>query len=378
MVAVLLAAADLAAQWNIDGNRRIDYRIYVRAVSSIDGAGLYDYGTGILRFTYPPVAAVLIWPFTWLDEAVGSRVWLTLSVVAFVVASALAIHNAGGTRPVPPTVALVGGAAALWLVPAISTLRLGQVNAFVALLLCVDSVAIARRSRWSGLGIGLAAAIKVTPLAVLPVLWVGLRRHDRVVARRAATTFVVVTGATAAVAPGATWDFVQRLGGRAVTRAATTSVDLRVLLRSVIDARAVADAVWLVATVVLVAAALRTAARLGRSDRPDGVGLVTVGMCLSTVVSPFSSVHHLTFATIALVLWAARSTSSWQRAVAVAGLLALLDPTAGEGAPGRWAMVAFCIATVVALPSIVAKRPDPDFVETDRIPQDVSLLQGGH
>ena len=63
MVAVLLAAADLAAQWNIDGNRRIDYRIYVRAVSSIDGAGLYDYGTGILRFTYPPVAAVLIWPF---------------------------------------------------------------------------------------------------------------------------------------------------------------------------------------------------------------------------------------------------------------------------------------------------------------------------
>ena len=98
----------------------------------------------------------------------------------------------------------------------------------------------------------------------------------------------------------------------------------------------------------------------------------------SVGVSPFSSVHHLTFATIALVLWAARSTSSWQRAVAVAGLLALLDPTAGEGAPGRWAMVAFCIATVVALPSIVAKRPDPDFVETDRIPQDVSLLQGGH
>jgi hypothetical protein len=41
-------------------------------------------------------------------------------------------------------------------------------------------------------------------------------------------------------------------------------------------------------------------------------------------------------------------------------------------------MVAFCIVTVVALPNIAAAPIDSDFVEADRIPQDVSLLQGGH
>ena len=389
---ILLAAAAVtlacvASQWNIDGNRRIDYRIYVRAVSSIDHSGLYAYGNGILRFTYPPVAAVVVWPFTWIDEAVGSRIWLVLSVAAFVAAYALAIRHGGGRRPIPVELALLGGAAAVWLAPALSTLRLGQINAFVALLLCADAVALHRGSRTAGIGTGLAAAIKVTPLAVVPLLWFAGRGPTRAAAVRAAATGAAITGIGALVAPGATWQFLQRLGGRAVDRAPVASVDLRVLLRSAIGAPTVADVIWLLATVALVAASLRTARRLGRrAGTPDGVGLVTVGMCLSTVVSPFSSVHHLTFASIAVALWAMRATSTWHRVVAVGGLLALLDPTAGEAALGRWAMVVFCIVTVVALPNAAADvdavevdpTPAADFAEDDPIPQDVGLLRGGH
>jgi alpha-1,2-mannosyltransferase len=361
-----IAVATLAAQWNIDGNRRIDYRIYSRAVAAIGSVGLYGYGSGILRFTYPPAAASIVWPFSLLDESIGSRLWLALTVVAFLGAYGVAATHLRGTRTITPAHALLGAAVALWFAPAVSTMRLGQINGFVAALLCIDIVAFARSRAWAGVGIGLAAAVKVTPLAVIPVVWAGTRRgHSRLAARNAIGAFVAITAIGALVAPESTWQFVRRLSGRAAVPAGVPSVDLRAGLRSIIAAQRAADVAWIVASLALTAAALRTARRLAHAPGPtDGVGLVTVGMCLSTTISPFSSVHHLTFATVAVALWAARSAGVADRVVAGFGALVLLDPTGGDLTAMRWAMLALCIVTVVALPA------PTDFVAAGAIRED--------
>ena len=375
----LVTLVALAAQWSIDGNRRIDYRIYSRAVSSIGDAGLYGYGTGILRFTFPPFAAVVVWPFAQLDEALGSRIWLVTSIVAFVAAYALTFAQIGGPRRVTDTEAILGGAVALWFLPAASTLRLGQINAFVMLLMCVDALAIARRSRWAGVGVGLAAAIKVTPLAVVPVLFAAGSSIGRNAALRAVATVAGLTGLAAAVSPDTTSDFVRLISGRAMGREGAPSVDLRALLRSVLPSEVGADAVWLAGSAALVFLALRTARRLGESrGEPDGIGLITVGMCLSTVVSPYTSAHHLTFATAAVALWAARSTKPWHRVVAALGFVSLLAPSSGETAATRWALVVLCSVTVVGLPASRRSPDADDFVASSAIPQDVGPPRGGH
>lgn len=378
-VAAALTAVSVASQWNLDGNRRVDYRIYTRAVRSIDHLGLYGYGTGILRFTYPPFAAAVIWPFTALDESTGSRCWLVASAATFVVAYALAFRHAGGSREISTPIALLAGSAALWLVPAFTTLRFGQINALVMLLLCLDAVALSRHSRWSGIGTGIAAAIKVTPLAVLPVLVAaGVRTGGRRAALRAVAVFSAITLTVAAIAPSASWTFLGRITGRATGRGAPISVDLRGLLRLAIPAPTAADVVWIAMAIALVAVAMRTAARLStETERPDGVGIITVAMCLSAVVSPFSSAHHHTFSTVAIALWALRGTTPWHRAVALGGLAALLDPTGGESLLGRIGMVLFAIVTVTALPaatgtcSTAAATGTTDFADRSDIAQDV-------
>ena len=56
--------------------------------------------------------------------------------------------------------------------PMSQTVAFGQINVYLTLLVLVDAlVLMPRRSRWTGIGVGLAMAIKLTPghlPAVLP------------------------------------------------------------------------------------------------------------------------------------------------------------------------------------------------------------------
>lgn len=342
----------VAAQWNIDGNRRLDFRIYYRSVSSIDSIGLYGYGSGILRFAYPPVAAVVVWPFTVLSESPASRWWLVASAIALVVTYRIAFSRPGGRFTLPPGTTLVLAAVALWTVPAASSLRFGQINPFVALLICADMVQIERGRKSGGVLTGVAAALKVTPLAVVPILLAGSRRAGW----RCLATFATITAIAAAVAPDATLQFTERLLTGAAERGGN-SVDLRTLLRGAVPSESVADLAWLVCSAALVILGMRRARRLPRVDgRTDAVGLLTIGMCLSYVISPLSWVHHLVLVAVALMLWVSRSTATWQRAVALVGVIGLLEPSAGAGVLSSGSLVAFCVLTVAALPAGIDGR----------------------
>ena len=57
-----------------------------------------------------------------------------------------------------------------------TTLYLGQIN-IVLLALVVGDVLGRRESRWRGVGVGIAAAIKLTPLVIVPYLVLTGRRR---------------------------------------------------------------------------------------------------------------------------------------------------------------------------------------------------------
>jgi alpha-1,2-mannosyltransferase len=167
----------------------LDLDVYVaggRAV--LDGSDLYSVVVrngvdGILRFTYPPFAALLFVPLALLGPATDVA-FTVLSSVAYLAVVLLCVREARLGR-LPALLVLVLGLA---LEPVQRTLLFGQVNLVLLALVLVDAFQI--RGRWRGVLVGVAAGIKLTP-AVL-VFWYLLRREYRAAATATATTAVTV------------------------------------------------------------------------------------------------------------------------------------------------------------------------------------------
>src|SRR5205823_1887133 len=115
-----------------------------------------------LGFSYPPVTALILRPLTAMNELLAERIFFTASlamVVAFAVVSVrLLPQRPAALATVPLYIAFL-----VFMMPATLTLRLGQIDALIALLILADVVLLRRDSSLAGLGSGLAAALKVTP-----------------------------------------------------------------------------------------------------------------------------------------------------------------------------------------------------------------------
>ncbi|MCM2576044.1 glycosyltransferase 87 family protein [Streptomyces meridianus] len=133
--------------------------------------------------TYPPFAALLFTPLTLLGVP-GMRALATAGNLALLVALVhLSLRLAGcPARPRSPGPTALCAAAAVWCEPVWTTLRYGQVNLLLAVLVLWD---MTRRDghRWAGVGIGVAAGIKLTPaffaVALAVAGAVGRRRRHR-------------------------------------------------------------------------------------------------------------------------------------------------------------------------------------------------------
>ena len=82
-------------------------------------------------------------------------------------------------------------AVALWLEPVWQTLSFGQVN-LVLMLIIVADLCLPDSRWWKGVGVGLAAGFKLTPLILIPYLL--LTRRYRAAAVAAATFGLTITG----------------------------------------------------------------------------------------------------------------------------------------------------------------------------------------
>ncbi|SNY30023.1 glycosyltransferase 87 family protein [Paractinoplanes atraurantiacus] len=289
-----------------------DLGVYRGAVRHwlVGGGELYDYlyqGTEY-GFTYPPFAALVLSPLalTSWPVAIAFSVALNAACVALLLRwYVLPILR----RPLWMPIALVF-LAVLVFEPARDTFSFGQVNLALLVLVCSDL----RRTQWRGIGIGLAAAIKLTPAVFIGYLI--LTRQYRAAAIASGTA----AGATALaflVAPDtsrrfwteALWD-TDRVGNLAYVSNQS--------LRGVVARLDISSIWWLLAV-----AAILVVWWLGvRSldDDPTGFAMTGIVACL---ISPVTWVHHLVWLLPALFLLAARA--SRRGLVALAAVYVLLS-----------------------------------------------------
>ncbi|MEU6370659.1 glycosyltransferase 87 family protein [Streptomyces sp. NPDC046931] len=274
----------------------LDLRVYREASPLVLSGGLYDYRLHtdppipVLPFTYPPFAALVFLPLAQPPWTVLVVLWQAASVgaLAVVVGCADRLLSNGSERPVRSRV-LLWTAAGLWLEPVRHTLDQGQVN----LLLCalvLAAFAVPRTPAARGAGLGLAAAVKLTP--AFGGLYLLATRQ-----RRAAAWAVVATaGATAlawVIAPresarywfGLVTD-TQRIGPAWSVR----NQSLRGALERLLGPDALAQPVWwagLALVTALAAGAVRSAVR-----HHDPLGVLVGVELYGLLVSPISWSHH--------------------------------------------------------------------------------------
>ena len=160
--------------------------------------------TDHLGFTYPPFSALLFAPFAHLPLRVCevAFAWLNLAAVCALVAVCLrAVCRSLETRTV------LWWALALLLPVALfdpvrQTVLLGQVNIILVLMVVADMTMDLPLPR--GILVGLAAAIKVTPIILIPYLF--LTRQGRA-GLRALATFLAAGLLAAAVNASTSWAY---------------------------------------------------------------------------------------------------------------------------------------------------------------------------
>ncbi len=322
-VAVIALVGVLGAVLARLGGRPIDLEVY-RTAGAVWRAGQplyrdgYPYGLGVyLPFTYPPVAALVLGLTSLLPSPVSLGVVSAGSLLALAATSYLAGHRARLTRPweqVPLTVTAALAALAVVVEPVRLTLFFGQVNLVLMALVTADLLVLnPRRARWPrwppGLLIGIAAAVKLTPLVFLVVLL--CRRQWRACAT-ALVTFVAAHLVGAVLLPRDSRDYwlggVLTAPGRIGSADTATNESLRgVLARAWPDAPSL---VWL--GLVAVTGALTVLATWRRTRRGDDLGALLSAAVGGLLVSPVSWTHHWVWVVPALVWLAARARADSQ------------------------------------------------------------------
>lgn len=359
LTAAAATATALAAFWKPAESRLTDLSVYLGAVSGLtDGAGLYDFTRGAAPFTYPPFAALLFTPLTWLPAGVVQIAW-TLATLATVLGLAVLVTRHASAPAIP---AAVGALALTLSAPVSSDLKYGQVSLFLAALVAADFLTL-RRTPWHGALIGLAAAIKLTPLIFIPLLWFTGRRAAAV-----ATATFAGCGLVAALAlPGDSWAFwtdrvfqVSRLGH--ITGAGNQSLN-GALLRLDVPAHARSVLVLAIGGVIAVAA-LRRAARL----HDPLSGIVVLGSA-GVVLSPVSWTHHQVWLILAALLpiaappWARAAWRALVLAVMILPVTALGPPLFSESR----LLLAIAVAALIPLGTDVHTRAAPTRMTSAKI-----------
>lgn len=189
----------------------------------LDGNPLYsdDFPTRSgFRFIYPPFAALLFAPLAWLTEGLMEWLWTLGTFAAVFGVIAMATYRAGLGRGVdaPASVqekasiltrgtwwmwALALTGCAISLEPIASHVMYGQINIFLVLLVTADVLGFMPR-KVRGLGIGIAAGIKITPAAYALIFLV---RKDWWSLARSAGFFLVTAVIGFAVRAQDSWYF---------------------------------------------------------------------------------------------------------------------------------------------------------------------------
>lgn len=319
----------------------IDLMVYRAEGETVRAGGdLYALRTteAHLPTTYPPFAALLFTPLTLLDTTAMRTLATAGNLALLVVFVALSLRLVGHAR-----VECVWwvAAAAVWCEPVWTTLRYGQINLLLAVLVLWD---LSRRPgrRCAGVGIGIAAAIKLTPaLFAVFLLVTGVVEHTRRGsggpwlrhARGAAAAFAGATLLAAVVLPYDSWRFWTRMvfaAGRVGLVEDTANQSLRGVLARLLHTTE--PGVWWGATAALVGLmglAIAVAAEL----RGRRAWATTSCAVTALLVSPVSWSHHWVWGVPMVLVLLARSRTA---AVCTALAFCTYAPWWVPHGPGRF------------------------------------------
>ncbi|MBN9618295.1 MAG: DUF2029 domain-containing protein, partial [Actinobacteria bacterium] len=185
--------------------RFTDLKVYrAEGLALRDGRDLYGPLPGVHGLTtYPPFAALIFVPASFVPVSVlkvFAVVW-NLLLLGLVSWQSCRLVGVAGRAAV-----LAGGvlaAVALWCEPVFITMSYGQINLLLLALVLWDFTR-APTSRWRGVGVGIAAGIKVTP-GVL-IVYLLLTRRFRAAAT-AVGALLLTMGLSASVDARATWRY---------------------------------------------------------------------------------------------------------------------------------------------------------------------------
>jgi alpha-1,2-mannosyltransferase len=304
LVLLLLAAATIT--FDVAFAQRhgfFDLNVYYGAINYWAGGGeIYDFVRlrSTYGFTYPPFAALTMLPMAVLPwgAVIAGSVLATLATTVWLLRTLLA-----------PTIArfghgwfVLGVALVLAAVfePMRETLLFGQVNMLLLAVVAADVLLlVGRGSRWAGIGIGLATAVKLTPGIFIVYLLI-TRRF-----RAAFVSMATAAGATllaAAVAPDATREFWTNALWDTDRIGVLSFVSNQSLQGAVARLNPAHPSSLLWAAMVLGALTVwfvRCRRAVAAGDEVGGLALTGV---IGLLISPVTWVHHLVWLMPALIL----------------------------------------------------------------------------
>ena len=304
------AVAMYYAAWQLFAHTpyRIDIDVYQMGGQAwLDGRPLYHgdvlFHTPIglnLPFTYPPLAAIVFSPFSWLQMPAASVAITALTLVLLVVSitillTGLDVWNTSALVPGPAWLrrlwlaVLIAAAATLWLEPITSNFAFGQIN--VVLMTLVIAECVPRRTPWPrGLLLGLGIALKLTPAVFL--LYFLLRRDNRA-ALTAMASFAGATLLGFALAWSDSWEYwthtvhhTDRIGEAALN----TDQNIAGALARLGLSEQERFPLWVAACLLVLAATVWAMRRVLQAGEPV-LAVICVAL-FGLVVSPVSWSHH--------------------------------------------------------------------------------------
>lgn len=326
----------------------IDTDVYRQgAAALISGEPIYDQRYDVLGnslpFTYPPLAALVFVPLTFVALPIAGLILSLATLACLWWVAALALGHLGVRRP------LVG---ACWVLPLLGllepvreTVAFGQINVLLMAMVVTDALYQPEKRRSTGVLAGLAAAWKLTPAVF--ILYFLVRRQYRAAAVMVGSA-VVSTLLAAALTPRLSWQYFTQTLSETSRIGSPDYLTNQSILGAVarLTDPATAERVWPVAVIALLALGLAAAWRV----RANPLATLSVVSLIGLLASPVSWSHHWVWI---VIVAAACLQGSRLLAVAVVAL-GILAPhwLVGDQAWSWWQQVpgnAYVLAGIVVL-----------------------------
>ncbi len=304
------------------------YRAALRTVAA--GGALYA------ALPYPPIAVLAIAPLGWFSDLVGNQVWTAVTLALGVGVAVLVAMRAMAARGLDPRTDWRGlvarscmvGTLFVFSMPMDSQLANGQLTLLIMALTIVDVAQVLPR-RLQGVLVGLAGAIKLTPLIFVPYYLVTGQRRQAAVA---SASFAAATAVGFALFPSDSVVFWTRLGksDQFGDPCRVDNLSIHAALCRMSPQLGESTLLWVVLGAAVAAAALAQARRIYRRGVPMQAAL-TLGAA-ATVLAPIAWPHYLVWLPI-VGLWLVISGNSWSQVLG-AGIYFVYSPLYLAAAPG--------------------------------------------